>query len=170
MTPRLALVLLATVIAAPAAADVAPRQPVAPIFEIDKVDSRADIPQQTVKLWRTGAWTFEETTKGKTTASANGTLTDVQLKQARVDLGAATWKTTSGIHCMARGTASTLYKVDGKQVWAAMMCAPTKLDATSQASLDDLQKLLAVAWPADTGSGSGKGTRPAPEVPENPGN
>src|SRR5580698_3530166 len=101
---RFAILLLATAIAAPAAADVAPRQPVAPIFEIDKLDTRADVPQQTVKLWRTGAWTFEETSKGKTTASSSGNLTDVQLKQVRVDLGAATWKSKPVIHCMARTT------------------------------------------------------------------
>jgi hypothetical protein len=152
MTKHLVYLFLVTSLTTPVLAE--PAQTQAPIFEIEKHDARADQPQQTVKLWRTGAWSFEETVKSKPTSSASGKLDDAQLKQARADLAAATWKTTPVIHCMMATNSSTTFKADGKVVFTLHACNEVKLDDASAKSLADLQTLLAPAWPKTGSSGS----------------
>ena len=153
MTRPLVAVLFAALTApAMAAPQSSMKPPANPIFEIDKLDTRADAPQQKVQLWSDGAWSFYETVKGASTRNSTGKLDADQLKQARADLAAATWKTTSVIHCMMATTSSTAFKVDGKVVFTAHACNGVKLDDASSKALDDLQQLLASAWPKDAAS------------------
>lgn len=140
------LIAVATASAIAAPADSGMAAPPRPIFEIDRNDMTAHAPQQTVMLYSSGAWTFTETVDAKTTNTRSGTLGDDPLKQARADLTAAKWTQTPVIHCMARTSKSTTYKVDGKSVFTAMMCNSSKLDDASAKSLTDLEQLLASAW------------------------
>jgi hypothetical protein len=140
------LLAAATVSATAAPAQTGLRASPQPIFEIDRIDITAHSPQQTVTLFASGNWTFRETVDDKQTNTWGGKLSDDPLKQANADLAAAKWTQTQGIHCMARTSKSTVYKVDGKSVFTAMMCNASKLDDASAKSLADLEQLLTPAW------------------------
>lgn len=135
---------LASSILDPAAASASPTRP---ILEIDKLDRKSERPQQTVLLFTNGDWMFTETVHDKVTRTSTGKLDAHALAQAKADLAAATWKQTTVRHCMAFTTASTVYTVGGKVVFTARMCNPVTLDDASAKARDDLDTLLATAWP-----------------------
>jgi hypothetical protein len=126
---------LASSILDPAAASASPTRP---ILEIDKLDRKSERPQQTM---------FTETVHDKVTRTNTGKLDAHALAQAKADLAAAMWKQTTVRHCMAFTTASTVYTVGGKVVFTARMCNPVTLDDASAKARDDLDTLLATAWP-----------------------
>ena len=131
-------------------ATAAPSKPAAPtapacsptgdvLFEADhRVDPGAKAATWTVKVFTNGAWTRSEIdAQGKPAAPRAGCFTPSDLKLLQTTLSGAAWKvTTSEIHCMAFSAESTVFHVNGKQVYTQRLCSGDSLDDKSRAKLD----------------------------------
>jgi hypothetical protein len=120
-----------------------------PIFEIDRKTTPDPKWLQSVRLYATGAWSFQETTAdGKPGKADAGCLGKDETKALTDELAAAKWKITKAkIRCMAISPNFTVYKAHGKQVFESHTCDGQILDEPSRKLLDDAEKQLAVAFP-----------------------
>ncbi len=157
------LLLLCLVSCTPALAEPTPKPPVpaekpaklaceakgTPVFEIDRLDDTQAKWQQSVKLYTSGAWSFQETTAdGKPGRADTGCLAKDATKTLETEIAAAKWTTTTAkIKCMAMSPKYSVYKAHDKKVLESHLCDGKKLDAASQKALDDAEKQLAVAFP-----------------------
>jgi hypothetical protein len=137
----LAILLLACPVAGaePAPPATACRPMGAVRFEIDhRGDPGTKLGTSTIKVFATGAWTRDETdADGKAAAQRTGCLAKPELSQLEATLHGAAWKVTmSRMRCMAISPLSTVYFVDGKQVFTQKLCSGANLDDKSRAKLD----------------------------------
>ena len=113
-----------------------------PLGNIDPAKASAKVSEQA--LYDNGAWTRRELKDGKLAQVAMGCLDRDTLARAQADLKAATWKTKKyEVTCAAIGVSQTVYTARGKQVFIDVTCGAYELDATSRASLEDLNKIFA---------------------------
>lgn len=116
------------------------------LVELDFIDDIATAPQATVRLFASGGWTFDETTKTKATRSFSGCLGKDAVATIIADVDAAPWQVTrKPIACRAYGSRSTAIKIDGKLVFTERACSGDVLDADSAKRLAEIEKLLDVA-------------------------
>jgi hypothetical protein len=115
-----------------------------PDRELFAVEHQKDIPSidgKTSKLVlrESGSWSYDDSIGVHHT----GVLAPDAMTRVRADLARASWNVDRQVFaCAAYDARFTTYAVHGKLVWTLRMCTPEHLDATSQAQLDDIVKIL----------------------------
>lgn len=142
--------LLAMLLATTAVADARrrPPPPPQPVFEIQRLDTRAPKRSQDATLLADGSWTFVATDDdGKVVNQKRGAVAADVMKPLADELAAAKWTIkTAQIHCMAISPAFTRYLVRGKVVFEQHVCDGKSLDPASEKARKDAAKALAPAF------------------------
>ena len=145
------LILLAIVplaCASNATAGPAPAAPAAPasckptgtpVFEIDhRIEPDAKLPTSATKVFRSGAWTHDETdADGKPLPAKTGCYAKADVAQLEASLQGVPWTVIKArMHCMAISATFTVYQVAGKPVFTQRLCSGESLDAKSKIRQD----------------------------------
>lgn len=133
------------------AEELPPPPPVsnAVLFEIHHGSDAAQ-PTSTLKLYSSGAWTFQPIdAAGHLGAMSTGHLDRTTLASLRQSINAAPWDTSiSGLTCKAYSPNFTEYFVRGKLEYTARLCGRERLDDASLAVIKKIEAQLQSPEPA----------------------
>jgi hypothetical protein len=119
-----------------------------PLFEV-RHRSEIDEPTSTIKIFGSGAWTYQPVATNARYAMSQGCFDSRTIDAIRAAVANAPWDTTiSDKVCKAYSARFTEYYVNGRYEYKERLCGAEHIDATSAAAIKLIDEALAKVLPA----------------------